>query len=940
MTEQPFRNKQVRQESERGFFLHDLFQRRLPQDRHLQLPLLSRLIGLRQLRRLGLLAWYLLAIGLAGWLGFTYVQNVRILGEGPIPSGREATAVGVIDPLPELKRLHDTIVAVEGKNRTLIFGRFGFDQSLTYEQQLKSRFTELFDHTLLRTEGLALGYWRDNLKHFTTRQKQLYAQFLLGQWQINADRVKNDSHSLQEYARLTDPLWSVLFPKAAEIPIGPLYLANQRWRSATTPAQTPPDHAQAMADLLSRIRTQEADWLWAAPKITAPSVAIEDFWIDFPQPGWIEVPGGLTLQGRTQVEAFLKQLLQPLPKDEAERIGELFWQNYWQQFFTAWERFTSELLEQGRLLSESPGNIIAAGPVLRQDGPYWRLFVRFADEMQGLPDAQNRPAWVRQWQILAAAWDRFIIQQNRKTGGVADKINALATSVVHSGEELAGQRINLQVSTRDQLAELFASYLADLAALSPVTVAREERVDQFGKFFRGLQQGETSSFYTAYGDFRKLVTLDGAGAEDTLCSRLLFAPLAFIAQVALGESTTVLQQNWNETVIAPLGSGSAANQMSLLFSQADSPVPKFISGPAAPFLEASASGYRPRKSYGMSLPFHQHFLAFLFEGTRASKQSLKAFSVTLASQPMNVNPEATTHPFASTLSMQCADKQFVLENWNYASQAEFTWSPTGCGDVVLTVRFPGDVVLSKRYTGALAFPKFLDEFGDGRQTYALSDFSGDSGPLREQKLSTITLAYAIGGAPDVRSWLQSVPPAIPQEIFIAPLPHGSLPLGAEEGMPPGKTVGPPNDEILKLPASLLRIAQPAQHSAARQPSTRHAQPSGDQVADWIGRQSPEHFTLQLLSQRSPRGLEALREKYPALELRWYATAGKPWYVLISGSYATRQEAVAALNRLPAELGRYAPLIRPFAAVQAEMAPSPSAGGQGGGQEPSKHHPAP
>ena len=303
------------------------------------------------------------------------------------------------------------------KNRTLIISRFGFDQSAAYEQELKIRYTDLFATTLIRMEGIALGYWQQNIKHCTARQKQLYARFLLGQWQINTGRIKDNSSSLQQYAQLTDPLWPLLFPKTAQIPVGPLYLAYQRWQGNSAPAAVAPDYSQAMQGLLSGIRAQETDWLWAAPAVTALPVAIEDFWIDFPQPGWIVVPGGLTLQGRTQAEAFLKQLLMPLAKEEATRIEDLFWQNYWQQFFTAWERFTSELLEQGRLLSESPGNIVAAGPVLRQDGPYWRLFVRFAEEMKGLPDTQNRPAWVRQWQILSAAWDSFILQQNRKAGG-------------------------------------------------------------------------------------------------------------------------------------------------------------------------------------------------------------------------------------------------------------------------------------------------------------------------------------------------------------------------------------------------------------------------------------------------------------------------------------------------------------------------------------------
>ena len=115
MTDQQFPEKRSGKESERGFFLHTLFQQRLPGDRHIQLPLLARLINLRQIRRMALLAWYLLAIGLAGWLGFTYVQNIRVLKNGPIPGSEKIAEAGLTDPLPELKKLHDAIIDAEQK---------------------------------------------------------------------------------------------------------------------------------------------------------------------------------------------------------------------------------------------------------------------------------------------------------------------------------------------------------------------------------------------------------------------------------------------------------------------------------------------------------------------------------------------------------------------------------------------------------------------------------------------------------------------------------------------------------------------------------------------------------------------------------------------------------------------------------------------------------
>lgn len=935
MTEQRLHDERGEQRlpSRRSLFLRALFQDRVPRDRDVHLPLAGRLRSMRTTLGVGLLAWYLLAAGFAGWLGFTYYQNHQALQSGPGQQQASAPTEPASVSLQDLDRLRHDIETVHGKNRTLIISRFGFDQSLRYEQELKQRYVSLFESSVRRLEALALAHWRAVNKDFSAEQKQGYARFLLGQWRLLSGVVGDKAADGQQYAALTDPFWRVLFPEAVGVPIGPLYRAYLQWRPASHGDDAVYDYPSEIQNLLSRVRGQEAAWLWASPEITALPVAIEDFWIDFPQPGWIEIPGGFTLQGRTQTETFFKQLVQPLDKKDAEAIAALFWQSYWQQFFTAWERFTSEFIEQGRLLSESPGNIVAAGSVLRQDGPYFRVFVRFADEIKGLADQQDRPAWVRQWQILAAGWDRFIENQTSKTGGVTEKLTALTANVTHKGEELTGQRIALSVSVRDQLAELWASYLADLSALSPVTVHREERVDQFGKFFRGLQQGESSGFFSAYADFRKLVTLETGGADDTLATRLVFAPLDFVLQVALGEAADVLQREWTGTVTAPLGAQAAAPQLAALFSQADSPVPKFLAGPAAPFLELTNSGYRPRTTYGMSLPFRQDVLSFLFEGTRASKDYAKELTVTLSNLPLNVNPEAQTHPFYAKIEMQCASRQYVLENWNYADQAAFTWTPSSCGDVVITLKFPGETTLSKRYPGALGFPQFLNDFQDGRQTYALKDLAGDSKGLLEQKVEQVTIAYGISGAPDVRQWLQRIPTAIPEKLFLEKVPpvhhadaFDTVPLHIE-------TVRPASDAILRLPAAAVTALHAKKTSIALRPPAvaDRAAASCDDSASWIQGQPAGAVTIQLMSLRSQQALKGLCEKYADIPVHWYRKhdAQGTWFVVIGGSFASREEARAAIARLPAALKTSAPLLRTFQSVQTEMessrGPKPDAG---------------
>ncbi len=109
-----------------------------------------------------------------------------------------------------------------------------------------------------------------------------------------------------------------------------------------------------------------------------------------------------------------------------------------------------------------------------------------------------------------------------------------------------------------------------------------------------------------------------------------------------------------------------------------------------------------------------------------------------------------------------------------------------------------------------------------------------------------------------------------------------------------------------------------------QKAAYHPLPKGVQDMDWLRRQNPRHFTLQLLAGTEKRSIEEfLRRHGPADGAVYFRTKrnGKDWYALIYNSYRSKAEALAALKRLPSAWRKHRPWMRRFASIQKELAQS-------------------
>ena len=119
---------------------------------------------------------------------------------------------------------------------------------------------------------------------------------------------------------------------------------------------------------------------------------------------------------------------------------------------------------------------------------------------------------------------------------------------------------------------------------------------------------------------------------------------------------------------------------------------------------------------------------------------------------------------------------------------------------------------------------------------------------------------------------------------------------------------PPPSVSIETPDEPTVAAAPA--SDLRPMSTSH----GANDADWIRAQPGENYTLQLLGSSSLPNLKAFMDRQSDPEqfgVFESTRSGRPFYVVVYGSFSSRPAAQAVATSLPASVGKVEPWVRRF-----------------------------
>jgi type VI secretion system protein ImpL len=279
------------------------------------------------------------------------------------------------------------------------------------------------------------------------------------------------------------------------------------------------------------------------------------------------------------------------------------------------------------------------------------------------------------------------------------------------------------------------------------------------------QVSGSSPFYAATGAASRFRSGFDGGKADDIFWNIFAGPLDFLWTYARNETSSSIQQQWEETVLQEVQGASNQQAMQHLLSQ-DGPVWKFVKGPAAPFLGWRAGkGYYSKTALGGSLPFDPAFFTFLAKGSsaRIAAPERQDYQVGIRGLPTDANADARTKPQSTRLELQCSSGSQVLENLNFPVSRKFLWSPDACSDVVLRIDV-GNLVLTKKYSGAEGFPAFLRSFRGGMHTFRPADFPAEKKSLERLGIRFIKVNYRFTGDGAVTGKAGALPGQAPGTI--------------------------------------------------------------------------------------------------------------------------------------------------------------------------------
>ena len=139
------------------------------------------------------------------------------------------------------------------------------------------------------------------------------------------------------------------------------------------------------------------------------------------------------------------------------------------------------------------------------------------------------------------------------------------------------------------------------------------------------------------------------------------------------------------------------------------------------------------------------------------------------------------------------------------------------------------------------------------------------------------------------------------------------------------TIAPKTVEPVQPPTVAEKpiTAKPITPKTSPDSTQRHTVPADlpGQRRDWILKQNPKHYTLQLVAGNDIKTLRAFNQQHSLSKpLAVYRSTrkGKPWFGLIHGIYPSKQQAIDARSRLSKTLRRVKPWVRELAPLQKEL----------------------
>lgn len=754
--------------TEKGLFLHDFFERVLPADRWTFLPTVIVHHWRQVTRNLAIVSWVSIFTAILVFLLLSWYQTRASLFE--IQRAYPPQAALSDDKTVRLENLYRVLNVID-----LILEReqewqtrwLAFSPDITQlEEDIKKSYVRGYQEFLQAYgSGNPLG---DSVP--TESSSPQYAETVLGVVRtINLARARVAGANYQQLQAMPQVPEGAIRTLLPDLPPDVVKVANRMqvaymaWSDAKDPfLRQRLDRDQQELDAIL-MRSPKLEWLlpWANALPGLQPVTLREFWApgtQGPNQGMIEP--ALTRQGQARLESFLDELGRAVDDPTEFRIRRSAFEAwYLGERFNSWQSFGWSFPNGERLLPNEPAWREMLGRIDTDASPYYRLFDRLKQEFADVP-ADRLPGW------LLFSREFNDLRHAATAQGALGKARGMLSTLNNVGERVIRQSVAnqslLPVSELPQSMQGmqdFAAYATTFDEAVATALSGEGNAWQMAAdyFSFGLDPNVKSSEIQTVVDnlqaFRRSSGYDHP--DDQVIWHLVSGPVNLLIRYVLEQGSCSVQKDWESSVLWKTQmTVSAQETMDQLFGDKGS-VWRFADGPAKPFLKQQAGGFSPAKKDGFTFPFTPDFVPFLNQSVDTRVASVvrqqqaesavgKSANLLITSRPIGVNPGARANPYAAQLSIQCANEQITLDNYNMAVTSSFDWSPDQCGDVTLDILID-DLTLTRRYPGPMGLARFVEEFVDGQRLFTPEDFPQVADELENLNVSAIYVRYDLIG---------------------------------------------------------------------------------------------------------------------------------------------------------------------------------------------------
>ncbi len=913
-------------------FTGDLLTKVLPGIRWSFTPVKEFVLWRTVTRRLGLVTWLCLLFFVGGLIGLSYFHNYNILTT--FPTKKETVSQhepGSNAAMVILEKMRLNILDLEKRNNRW---RLPFQVYRTVDRSIaayKNSYCHLFKSTILTPMEERFEHAVDVLDVHTS--ESLYAEYVgyvVEQIEFLQQQLSNKKVSevpgfesmasavltIQNPALISDV--AKFFPN--------LNAAYLDWNGNESEERERLTRLQSTLKELLLKNRGEVSWLYADSISDTPNVTLADFWHSRSDNKGSYVPGAFTEKGRKNIGNFLQAIKKAGMEQEAYKDLQVrYRRSYVRQFVYWWQKFAEEFAE-GELALDSDFQWRETAIFMTSPGnPYFSLLARMSSELQGFnkDTAFELPIWGKTLIGLDKIRQLAVTAQNNKQGGGSSLIPKLSSEASRLQTEVLQKVDPSQSAAMDEelkMAQAWEKYKESLKGLDAITPYKEKAAGAFTAWFKdaGSEKGDTL-FGKSYSALVSLKTIGKSKYPSELIWKLVYGPFTFLEDFAAYHTAEVLQEKWQEEVQAAITGVDPGKVNSVLFEKEKGAVWLYLQKYGAPFVEHSVNGFKARQVYGRSLNFSPVFYTFLNQATHVVVNEQPNYTVTFETTPIEVNEGAKIEPLYATFSLKCAKKNYSLENDNFPRTMTIDWTPDKCGDVTLQIGLPS-LELKKVWSGRLALAHFLESFQAGFYHFTEKDFPEQQGYLSSQSISYISIGYNISGDQDVVHLLAPSPDQTPKHI-INPIDQRSVePHQLDSDMStqprPLELVDPtPKATISKPAASKQTTAEPPQSKTIKKDSSKYHEES------WLLKQNKASYTVQFMSLTAEasvtRGLALLSDDKDKAVYR-KVIGNIKWYVLCSGIFSSKDEAVSYKDSLPQDIIQAHPIIRKIGRIQDEI----------------------